>query len=67
MLINKIDLLPYLSTQTQSLGGLNFSIDKLKQNALSINPTLKIFDMSCMTGQGMDEWCRWLMSKVKAV
>jgi len=66
MLINKIDLLPYLSTQSENTGGLKFSIDILKQNALSINPALKIFDMSCMTGQGIDEWCKWLISNIKA-
>jgi hydrogenase nickel incorporation protein HypB len=50
LLINKIDLLPYLSCNLETLRG----------NALKINPALKIFETSCTTGEGMDTWCRWL-------
>ncbi len=50
LIINKTDLLPYL----------NCSIDALKLNALSINPSLEIFETSCTTGKGIAPWCRWL-------
>ncbi len=50
LIINKTDLLPYLQC----------SIDALKLNALSINPSLSIFETSCTTGQGIEAWCRWL-------
>lgn len=55
LLINKIDLLPYV----------NCKIDQLRKNALQINPSLEIMEMSCTTGTGVDEWCRWLESKVR--
>lgn len=55
MIINKIDLLPYVP----------FSIEKVKENALSINPNLKIFETSCTTGTGIKEWCDWLKTKCK--
>jgi hydrogenase nickel incorporation protein HypB len=54
LIINKIDLLPYL----------NCNVDELKKNALQINPSLKIFETSCTTGDGIDEWCTWLESQV---
>lgn len=54
LLINKIDLIPYL----------NCSIDALKKNALQINPKLEIFELSCTTGEGIEKWCNWLESKV---
>lgn len=54
MIINKIDLLPYVT----------FSIEKVKQNALSINPDLVIFETSCTTAVGIDKWCDWLKSKL---
>jgi hydrogenase nickel incorporation protein HypB len=51
MIINKIDLLPYV----------NSSIETLKRNALSINPSLKFFETSCTKGTGIAEWSDWLV------
>ncbi|RPI06210.1 MAG: hydrogenase accessory protein HypB [Ignavibacteriae bacterium] len=50
LLINKIDLLPYVRC----------TLAELKGNALKINPNLKVFETSCTTGQGIEEWCAWL-------
>lgn len=50
LIINKIDLLPYV----------NCSIDAVRRNALQINPRLKIFETSCTTQAGIPEWCGWL-------
>ncbi|RPI19145.1 MAG: hydrogenase accessory protein HypB [Ignavibacteriae bacterium] len=54
LLINKIDLLPYLDC----------SLEELKKNALSINPALKVFTVSGRTGKGVKEWCSWLESNI---
>lgn len=54
LIINKIDLLPYLTC----------NIGQLEKNALQINPSLKIFRTSCTTGEGINEWCGWLESQV---
>ena len=53
MIINKIDLLPYV----------NSSIETLKRNALSINPSLVFFETSCTKGTGIAEWSDWLIKK----
>jgi hydrogenase nickel incorporation protein HypB len=50
LIINKIDLLPYV----------NCNLEALKQNALNINPSLRVFETSCTTGAGILEWCHWL-------
>lgn len=50
LLINKIDLLPYI----------DIDIDKIKRDALSINPSISVFEVSCRTGQGIEEWVQWL-------
>lgn len=55
LIVNKTDLLPYLPC----------NIEELKRNALSINPSLTIFETSCTTGRGIDEWCMWLAGKVR--
>ena len=54
LLINKIDLLPYT----------NFNMSKIKEEALSINPNLKIFEISCLNGEGLENWFVWLKEQV---
>ncbi len=55
LIINKTDLVPYV----------NCSLETLRNNALSINPELKVFETSCTTDKGIDEWCNWLESQIK--
>jgi len=55
VIINKIDLLPYLK----------FSIDVLKKNILQINPKVKIFETSCFEKTGIDDLCEWISRKLK--
>jgi len=57
LVINKIDLLPYLDCQ----------IDELTSNALRINPELRIFRTSCRTGEGVDQWCDWLRAQASGL
>lgn len=45
MLINKIDVMPYF----------NFDMDKVKEYALSRNPNIKIFPISAVTGEGIED------------
>jgi hydrogenase nickel incorporation protein HypB len=54
LIINKIDLLPFV----------NCSLAVLKRNALQINPSLKVFETSCTTQTGIPEWCEWLKRQV---
>ncbi len=56
-IINKIDLLPYVP----------FNLEKAKENALKVNHKLEIIEVSCTTGQGLQDWYTWLRSKVPAV
>ena len=53
LLINKIDLLPYL----------DFDLDKCKAYARQVNPEVQIFELSCRSGDGMDLWYDWLKAK----
>jgi len=50
LILNKIDLLPHTDSD----------IEKIKADALSLNPSLKIFEVSCRTGQGIEGWTEWL-------
>ena len=50
LIVNKTDLLPYVRCD----------MNVLKGNALKINPSLRIFETSCTTNEGIAEWCSWL-------
>ncbi len=49
--INKIDLLPYVDSD----------IERIKSNALAVNPDLKFFEVSATKGTGIDSWTEWLL------
>lgn len=55
LLINKIDLLPYVDC----------SLERIKKDALTINPALTIFPVSCKTGEGLQNWCDWLKGRLR--
>lgn len=49
-IINKIDLLPYL----------DYNLELAKQYAIQVNHHLQFFEMSVKSGEGLDNWYRWL-------
>lgn len=53
LVINKIDLLPHLPCD----------LGTLRRNALAINPDLEVFELSALTGAGLDAWCTWLLRR----
>jgi len=55
LLVNKIDLLPYVDC----------SVEKIIKDSLNIHPELAIFKVSCKTGEGLEDWYRWLRERVK--
>lgn len=54
VLINKIDLLPYLK----------FDIEVFSKGIKGINEKVEIFPISCVTGQGIQEWVSWLLTQM---
>ena len=52
MVVNKLDLLPYV----------DYDLQKVQRQALAINPNLRIFELSCRTGEGLEAWCDWLVT-----
>ena len=57
MILNKIDLLPYLT----------FNVDKCLEYARMVNPHIQIFQVSATTGEGMAQWYDWIRSQVKLI
>jgi hydrogenase nickel incorporation protein HypB len=54
LVINKIDLLPYV----------NVNVATIETYARDINPDLEVFQTSCTTGEGIPAWCEWLRGRV---
>jgi hydrogenase nickel incorporation protein HypB len=55
LIINKIDLLPYVP----------FKMDYFRQGVEMLNPGLVSFPLSCATGEGIPAWAEWLRAKVE--
>ncbi|MBW1974879.1 MAG: hydrogenase nickel incorporation protein HypB [Deltaproteobacteria bacterium] len=54
LLINKIDLLPYI----------DFDVEKIRKECKKLNPHQIIFEISCKTGRGISQWVKWLESEL---
>lgn len=50
LLINKMDLMAYV----------DFDLEKARRDSLALNRNLNIFEVSCKTGAGLDDWIAWL-------
>jgi hydrogenase nickel incorporation protein HypB len=57
LLINKIDLLDG--------GQVDFDVGRAKADARRLNKTIEIFPISAKTGDGMTDWCDWLLRSVE--
>jgi hydrogenase nickel incorporation protein HypB len=54
MLLSKADLLPYLP----------FSVEAAIKDAQDVNPQLETLTISSTSGEGLDAWCDWLLTRV---
>ena len=50
MILNKIDLLPYVS----------FDVNACIAHAQSVNPDIRVFQLSATKGDGLQDWYNWL-------
>jgi len=55
IIINKIDLMPYL----------DFNMDYFLKGLEMLNPGLENFQISAKTGEGVDQWAGWIESKIQ--
>ncbi len=54
-LLNKVDLLPYT----------DFSVERVKEDVLTLHPGIEIFPVACRTGEGISAWFSWLRKNVR--
>jgi hydrogenase nickel incorporation protein HypB len=56
LLVNKVDLAPHLDV----------NLEKIRTDALGLNPALQVFEVSARSGQGLDAWFAWLEGKLQS-
>ncbi len=57
LLINKIDLLPYIDCDVAAI----------RDRAHQLNPKQEIFEISCRTGEGLEPWYAWLEARIQEI
>ena len=57
LLLNKIDLLPYVP----------FDIAQARENARQVHPGIGILEISCTTGEGLEAWQEWVNRQRQAM
>lgn len=55
VIVNKIDLLPYV----------DFDPDACEKNARSVNPDVRVINLSATSGEGLERWYAWLSDRRK--
>lgn len=53
VVINKVDLLPYV----------HFDMAGFRKLVSGMNPDVRLFEVSCETGQGISEWVAWIVEQ----
>ncbi len=56
LILNKIDLLPYV----------DFDLPYFRRGVEALNPGVAFFPLSCRTGEGVPAWTDWLRAQVAA-
>jgi hydrogenase nickel incorporation protein HypB len=55
LIINKIDLLPYVE----------YNLDYFTRGVELLNPGVVTFPISCRTGERIEQWVEWLAGKIR--
>jgi len=51
LVVTKTDLLPWVP----------FNLAEFRRLVRGLNPDIRLFEVSCVSGAGLDEWVQWLM------
>jgi hydrogenase nickel incorporation protein HypB len=74
LILNKIDLLPYIDFDRQALilnkidllPYIDFDRQYFRRGIEILNPSVTFFPLSCTTGEGVSDWTDWLLARVQA-
>ena len=55
LIINKIDLAPHLDAR----------VERIREDSLALNPSLKVFEVSAKSGEGFEGWLDWIENRAR--
>ncbi len=55
VILNKVDLLPLV----------DFDLEYFRRGISMVNPEVPLFPVSCKTGEGLEEWVKWLLLRAR--
>jgi hydrogenase nickel incorporation protein HypB len=53
IILNKIDLMPYI----------DFDLEAFRTAVRALNASAPLFEVSCKTGEGIEDWAEWLLAQ----
>jgi hydrogenase nickel incorporation protein HypB len=56
LILNKIDLMPYI----------DFDLEAFRTAVRALNADAPLFQVSCKTGEGIEAWAEWLLTRSRA-
>ena len=56
VIINKMDLLSHV----------DFDVAAFRRSVSGLNSDAEVFQISCKTGEGIEEWCSWILNQTRA-
>jgi hydrogenase nickel incorporation protein HypB len=64
-IFTKAELL--LLSKTDLVGAAPFDLERARENALTVHPGMEIVEVSALTGAGLEQWRRWLETRLEAL
>jgi len=55
----------FIVNKTDVLDSFDFDLEAFRERLRRLNPEAPVFPLSCRTGEGIEEWCRWLEDRVE--
>lgn len=53
-------------SKTDTMEYFDFDLEALRSRASVLNPRMKLFPVSAKTGEGIDDWCEWLIGRIES-
>lgn len=53
-------------SKTDALAYFDFDLEALSARAAVLNPQMKLFPVSAKTGEGIEDWCHWLIGRIES-
>jgi hydrogenase nickel incorporation protein HypB len=57
----------FIISKSDLVQHFDFDTEQVRRHAMALNPHLKVFVISAKTGEGMDEWCKFIKTEIENI